>query len=305
MNFAGLVHSAAVAVVVASALAGASRPALAGARAEAHSQAGRPAPTALQVTAQRPGTVIGTVLGPNHRPLPGVCVTATSLGRPASPATPATPGGRTAVTSRTGTFALPGLAQGAYSLAYRRCTGPDGQVSWPEAALRPSALLAPQRPSTAFVTGGRLTMLSPVTVGPVELTAPRPSRARPRPGDPIALGEISGTVTSPSGHGVAQECVGLFDPQGNGIAVTLTSKQGAYHLKGLLAGRYGVQFFTDQVCGKPNRYLAQWWPGTANETKRGLIRLRKGAHRNHIDAKLVVGATITGTVGSAARAGAR
>lgn len=197
------------------------------------------------------------------------------------------------VTSRTGTFLLPGLAQGAYSLTYRRCTAPDGQVSWPGTAYRPAASLAPARPSIAFVTGGRLTMLKPVTVGQ-RFTAVMPSRAKARADSTIPVAEISGTVTSPSGHGVSLVCVGAFDPAGDPVQETQTSKDGRYEIKGLLAGRYGVQFFPG--CATSSRYVPQWWPGTANETKHGLIRLRGGAHRKNIDAKLVVGATITGTV---------
>jgi hypothetical protein len=140
-------------------------------------------------------------------------------------------------------------------------------------------------------------MLQPVAVGP-RFTAATPNPAKSHADTTIPVGEISGTVTSPSGRGVSGECVGAYDPQGDGLASTVTSKRGVYHLRGLLAGRYGVQFFTAQFCGTSNRYLPQWWPGTANETKRGLIRLRPGAHRSHIDAKLVAGATITGTVRS-------
>ncbi|HET7012267.1 MAG TPA: carboxypeptidase-like regulatory domain-containing protein, partial [Streptosporangiaceae bacterium] len=82
--------------------------------------------------------------------------------------------------------------------------------------------------------------------------------------------------------------------QGNLLQQADTSADGSYVIKGLLAGRYGIQFFPG--CEKSSPYEPQWWPGTANERKQGLIRLRAGAHRKNIDAKLVVGATIKGTV---------
>jgi len=363
------------------------------------------ATAALRVRVE-PGALTGIVLGGPGKPMPGICVSAQPDAASFRPA------GRAAVTSKAGMFTLSGLAAGAYNLIYRNCAGPGGIVAWPSrAALRPAAMLTPSAPSRAYVVGGRLVRLAPVTVRPSRGTAAsatmpalprvrmvaipqarrlhaRGSRAnwggiagtvygpRHRPlaricaqilgygavetgrdgryntGKGLFPGKyrveftpncnapfepltgnwapqwyrdkyekatanrvvvrankitghidatmrrgalISGTVTGSHGKGVGAVCVVAASPGGMVIeGLATTGRSGRYTIDALDPGRIRVGFFPCGPAAGP--YLPQWWPGVSTEAKSGLIRLRFGSHRGHVDAKLVVGGAIAGTV---------
>ena len=127
----------------------------------------------------------------------------------------------------------------------------------------------------------------PVVIRAGEIT--RGIDATMRPG-----GVISGKVTSAAGHGVAGVCVVVIAADGTEVAQPTTPRSGQYRVEALDPGRYRVGFFPH--CGSVSQYLPQWWPGRATEAKSGLIRLRFGRHRTHVDAKLVPGGKISGVV---------
>jgi hypothetical protein len=58
--------------------------------------------------------------------------------------------------------------------------------------------------------------------------------------------------------------------KGASVQQVTTPATGKYKFQGLDPGRYGIGFFPQ--CGGSGRYLPQWWPGTASETGRGLIK---------------------------------
>jgi hypothetical protein len=108
-------------------------------------------------------------------------------------------------------------------------------------------------------------------------------------------GVITGTVTGRAGHGQRGVCVVVLNARGSFVQQLTTPRDGRYKVQGLDPGRYNLGFFPDCGHGK-NGYLTQWWPGTAKPAKRGLIRTGIGTVRTHVDARLVLGGTISGTV---------
>ena len=113
--------------------------------------------------------------------------------------------------------------------------------------------------------------------------------------------EISGTVTGRSGRGVAKVCVVANLRNGAWAGQVTTPASGHYRIEALDPSRYRVAFFPN--CGAPSRYLPQWWPGAAGQARSGLIRLGFGQRRDHVDARLALGGTISGVVRFRSRRG--
>lgn len=107
-------------------------------------------------------------------------------------------------------------------------------------------------------------------------------------------GVITGTVTGPTGHGVARVCVVVIAPDGTEVAQPTTPRSGRYRVEALDPGRYRLGFFPG--CGSLSQYLPQWWPGRTSEAGSGRISVRFGQRRTHVDVRLVVGGKITGVV---------
>ncbi len=106
-------------------------------------------------------------------------------------------------------------------------------------------------------------------------------------------GVILGTVTGHNGRGLARVCV-VAAAKGNVVQQVTTPRTGRYRFQGLDPGQYGIGFFPD--CGQASVYLPQWWPGTATPTRLGLIRTGFGTVRTHVNARMVLGGTISGVV---------
>ncbi len=100
-------------------------------------------------------------------------------------------------------------------------------------------------------------------------------------------GEISGTVTSASGHKLAGICVNVTGQVADGIVgfQTQTGRNGSYHLHALYPGKWSVQFSIG--CGSRGNYAP---------ASHRAIRIRYGQDVSGIDAALGTGGTISGTV---------
>ena len=108
-------------------------------------------------------------------------------------------------------------------------------------------------------------------------------------------GVIAGTVTGQAGRVLGRVCVVVMSARGSFVQQLTAPRDGRYKVQGLDPGRYNVGFFPN--CNRRNLgYLPQWWPGTAKPTTRGLIKTGIGTVRSHVDARLALGGTITGTV---------
>jgi hypothetical protein len=100
-------------------------------------------------------------------------------------------------------------------------------------------------------------------------------------------GEISGMVTSTSGHKLAGICVTVTGQVPHGLIglQTQTGRNGSYHLHALYPGKWSLQFSIG--CGSTGNYAP---------AGHRAIRIRYGQDVSGIDAALGTGGTITGKV---------
>jgi len=119
-----------------------------------------------------------------------------------------------------------------------------------------------------------------------------------------ASGSFSGTVTAAVGGApLSGICVAAYLPFASGvapqlIASTSTAADGTYTLPGAPVGNIDVKFYSTGFCpgGAASNYAMQWYnnqplQGTANP-----ITITSGATTPNINAALIAGGTITGTV---------
>jgi hypothetical protein len=211
------------------------------------------------------GGVSGTVLGPHGRHIKGLCFSVDYGG--SSFFSPIGANGR----YNTGKNLPPGKVAVGFSTA---CGPPFDTASanwapeWYRGKFRLSAA------NTVVIKAGKITR----GIGGVMRRG----------------GVISGRVTGHTGRGLGGVCVVAVTPKGDFVQQVTTPRDGRYRFQGLDPGRYGLGFFP--ACGRISAYLPQWWPGRATETKAGLIRTGFGTTRDHIDAKMVLGGTISGVV---------
>ncbi len=226
----------------------------------------------------------GVVRAPDGAGLARVCVVAT--GQSASVPGMTGPGGR---------YLITGLRPGAYSIGYHDC-GTSGRYldqfyggsMLPDAAAR------------VPVSAGQPTLLRPVTMVPAGVGAVR-AAARAAARRIAAVGgkaaasrpSISGVVRNAAGKGLPGICVSASSHTANtGIGVgTLTGRGGRYSLN-TGRGTWEVSFAND--CR--GKYAPQWWKHVGSSAKATALRLLRGSHVTGIDARLVIGGVITGTV---------
>jgi hypothetical protein len=230
----------------------------------------RPAVTRLtaaqlrrHVKRQDLGGVAGTVLGPHGRHIKDLCFTVSAPGPGFASSIPAD--GRYNTGKR--------LPPGKYKAEFQACGFPFGTASMNWAPQWYRDKFSQSAANTVVVKAGKIT---------------RGIGGAMRRG-----GVISGTVTGPNGRAIRGICVVVATPKRDFVQQVNTFRSGRYQFQGLDPGRYAVVFFP---CGPGSPYLPQWWPGTANETRRGLITTGFGTTRRHIDARMVVGGTISGVV---------
>jgi len=217
------------------------------------------------VLSQRFGGIAGTVRRPNGRHIKGLCFDIESGGSGLTGSIGAD--GR----YRVGKYLPPGKYTVEFSAA---CDSSFGT---------PSANWAPEWYRAKF----RLSAANTVVIKAGKIT-------RGIGGIMRRGGVISGKVTGHTGRGLRGVCVVAATAKGAFVQQVTTPRDGRYRFQGLDPGRYTIGFFPN--CDRGSAYLSQWWPGRATETKAGLIRTGFGTTKAHIDARLVLGGTISGVV---------
>jgi protocatechuate 3,4-dioxygenase beta subunit len=107
-------------------------------------------------------------------------------------------------------------------------------------------------------------------------------------------GIISGKIAGKAGRRVGGVCAVLASSGGDYIEQS-SPRHGTYHFRGLLTGRYKV-YFAPYCTGRSANYLPQWWKDHASYGRANPISVRIGRTVSGINAALVPGGEITGTV---------
>lgn len=198
------------------------------------------------------GTISGTVVNAGAKPLRNVCVFAADLASSGF-----------AITSKAGTYTIPGLPTGNYELEFSPC---DNQNLVP--------VLAHARVRAPRATKGVDATLN-------------------------AGGSIAGvvTATSPSGQPVADACVVVVSSNPNNPGgFGFTGPNGSYLATGLAAGTYQV-FFADPLCFlSPPGLAPQWYNNQPTQAKATPVAVTVGQTTPSINAALQPDGEITGTV---------
>jgi hypothetical protein len=210
------------------------------------------------------GTISGMVTDTGTTPLPGICVTIVNAA--------ADGGGGSSSTVGDGSYSVSGLSTGTYFVDFTPDCGTTGNYSaqWYKDRLS-------QRTATAVrVTAGRTT-----------------------PGIDAMLptgGSIAGKVTDSAGNALRGICISVNGANTFGAATTTGT--GSYAVDDLGTGDYTVSFATG--CGNSSDLLAQWYRGKASLAAASVVHVTAGKSTPGVDARMISGGTITGTVTNAA-----
>jgi hypothetical protein len=180
-----------------------------------------------------------------------------------------------ATTAADGTYAISGLSAGNYDVEFSVAScGTTGSylTQWYNNATSSS---------TAHVV--------PVTAGSATVSI----------NAALVSGAITGTVTAATGGAdLGGICVDVQQTVGTGFGSATTRADGTYTVTGLKSGSYSVEFFTG--CGNSGNYLTQWYSGQASEGSATPVSVVNGVTTPTINAALITGGTISGTVTAAA-----
>jgi hypothetical protein len=214
------------------------------------------------------GSITGTVTDPSDPSgLAGVCVTA-------YPYLSYDEGDYQATSAVDGTYTIVGLPTGDYQVEF------DPTCDW----VVSSDDVAQWYPGTSDESSAAsvAVVVSQATSGvDAELELP---------------GSISGTVTDPADPGgVGDVCVTATSPSGTSQEAS-TAPDGSYEIDGLPADTYDVEF--DQSCqGElPASDATQWYGGGSDPDSAVGVDVSADAATTGIDAQLMVGGSISGTV---------
>jgi hypothetical protein len=108
-------------------------------------------------------------------------------------------------------------------------------------------------------------------------------------------GSISGTVTdADTSNPLAGICVSAEDwNTGKVLSTDISGSDGTYSLPGLVGGTYAVQF---SGCGATSDYVGQFWDDEASFYYSDPVTVSDGTDTDAIDASMVQGGSISGTV---------
>ena len=202
----------------------------------------------------RGGTISGHVVNASGKPLSNnICILTTSQSTGIVVGT---------LPGRGGTYTVPGLASGRYTVEFSPC--------------------------------GNQNLVSVVT--PVRVTAPHVTSgvdAAMRPG-----GSIAGTVTAgSSGPMVSSTCVEVYNKgAAEPVGVSFTGLDGSYLVTGLAAGSYQVYFGDPQCLIAAPGLAPQWYNDQTTQPAATPVPVTVGATTGSVDAALQPDGEITGTV---------
>jgi hypothetical protein len=107
-----------------------------------------------------------------------------------------------------------------------------------------------------------------------------------------AYGSLSGTVTNASSHAALEHVeIEVYDSDGTYVAAGETAANGTYTIAGLAPGEYEVQFLPST-----GAYLKQYYKGKSSLGEATAVIVTPGSTTAAVNAELVVGGEISGTV---------
>ena len=208
------------------------------------------------------GSISGTVTEESTAALSGICVTAHDIPHH---------WGVGVHTGSSGTYKVKGLPAGDYKVEFEDCDSPALHISEWYDNKEDSRSADP-----VHVTAGSETtdIDAALAVG----------------------GSISGTVTGEdTGAGLPDICVDVYDydTSWDWMGDDRTDSSGNYSVGGLPTGDYKVEFWD---CASPALHLSEWYNDKEDFDSADPVHVTAGSVTGGIDAALVVGGSISGTV---------
>ncbi len=206
------------------------------------------------------GTISGRVTDNHGSPLSGICVEVQPVG--------AGTGGFTTSAVSTGTYVVPNLAAGVYTVSFFAGCGSVSN-NWVQQWWK----------NTDFYEDA-----TDVSVAAGKTTSGIDAAMQPG-------ATISGTVTNESDAPLSDICV--FVDSTEGLGSDTETSDGSYTVSALAPGSYTIEF---SPCGAGVNLLPQWWNDSSTEAGATLVTLGTGATRTGINATMKPGGIATGTV---------
>jgi hypothetical protein len=233
----------------------------------AGSAATLPEPAVVQ--AAKGGRIAGVVTDPKGRGLKGICVIAETDNPNASEF-----GYGLRITGKTGRYRMSRLPAGRYEVVFYAGCGNTG--NWLVQVYKDRDTL--KKPTSVRVRRGK-------TASGVDAT--------------LQLGgEISGTITGKAGAKLSGVCVEPIAPRDR-LVVGAVSTRGTYHLRGLPAGTYRLEY---DPCSQSSVYAPGWWHNVQFESRAQKLHLKTRQLRTGINEVMPLGGVISGTVTNASKA---
>ncbi|WP_460455335.1 beta strand repeat-containing protein [Arthrobacter bambusae] len=212
--------------------------------------------TGINATLVKGATISGTITAPAGVNLTSVYVYASTVG--------STSGSTYNPVGADGTYKITGLPAGNYNVQFTGNSGALGQ--WYQNATTQATATAVTVTTGQDVTGINATLVKGAT--------------------------ISGTITAPAGVNLTS-VYAYVTPVGStsSTASAPVGADGTYKITGLPAGNYNVQF-----SGYNSGALGQWYQNATTQATATAVTVTTGQDVTGINATLVKGATISGTI---------
>ena len=237
-------------------------------------------PAAISAHASGTGSISGTVTtmdSGSSSPVSGACISAETSGGTVEAST---------TSAADGTYTLATVAAGSYVVAFTACTSANYVTQYYDSTT--SGALQISGATTVSVTAG-------VTTPGIDAVM-------------ILGGSITGTVTDAGGSGLAGICASAIASGEPSLGSTPTTSSGTYTIAGVPTDGYAVEFY---ACSTSANYVTQYYDSTTSGALQisgaTTVSVTAGVTTLGIDAVMVLGGSITGTVtdaGGAAVAGA-